>query len=191
MCIIDNSMAKPRDNGRWLKFRFSSSGNHEGWWHRRGGAAATAEVEFAGRREVTRDHRPLCVITNRPARTVLFNRTKVQEVSSYPPPYSTCLSFFLFDPPNARRKKKRRGRMWPSEKTRSNKDVQIFERANDISRLGELRRSNLRISPHYSILILRDFYHIFIPLCFIWRKKVNLRNLLESYKNLIRKNLEI
>jgi len=118
MCIIDNSIAKPRGNGRWLKFRFSSSGNHEGWWHRRGGAAATAEVEFAGRREVTRDHRPLCVITNRPARTVLFNRTKVQEVSSYPPPYSTCLSFFLFDPPNARRKKKRRGRTWPSEKTR-------------------------------------------------------------------------
>lgn len=83
-------MAKPRDNGGWLKFRFSSSGKS------RGSAAAAAEVEFAGKREVTRDRRPLCVITNRPARTVLFNRTKVQEVHTLAP-YSTRLSFFLAD----------------------------------------------------------------------------------------------
>lgn len=32
----------------------------------------------AGKREVTRDRRPLCVITSYPTRTVLFNRAKVQ-----------------------------------------------------------------------------------------------------------------
>lgn len=51
----------------------------------------------AGKREVTRDHRPLCVITSYPARTVLFNRAKVQAHSS---PLSLSLSFpFFLCPP--------------------------------------------------------------------------------------------
>lgn len=37
----------------------------------------------AGKRQVTRDHRPLCVITSYPARTVLFNRAKVQAQSLF------------------------------------------------------------------------------------------------------------
>lgn len=113
----------------------------------RGSAAATAEVEFAGKREVTRDRRPLCVITSRPARTVLFNRTKVQEVHTLASLFHTPLLFSRRSPSGMRAEKRiDEVETRPSEKTRSSEDVQIFERANDISGLGELRRSNLRIS---------------------------------------------
>lgn len=107
-------------------------------------ATAVAEAKSAGKREVTRDRRPLCVITNRPTRTVLFNRAKVQEVHTRSNPFFPYASFF---PPSAspstlrsaswmraekkggggrsrkkKRKKKEKRReveMRPSEKTRS------------------------------------------------------------------------
>lgn len=110
-------------------------------------AAVTAEVELAGKREVTRDRRPLCVITNRPARTVLFNRTKVQEVHTCPLIPHTSPFFSPILERNARRKKEVMRSKCSRARRDESKDVQIFERANDISRLGKLWRSNLRISP--------------------------------------------
>jgi len=105
--------------------------------------SAAAEVEFAGKHEVTRDRRPLCVITNRPTRIVLFNRTKVQEV------HTRSLTPFFHAPISewdTRRKKERcEVETQPSEKTKSSKDAQIFERANDISRLDGPRQSNPRV----------------------------------------------
>lgn len=108
----------------------------------RGSTAGTAEVEFAGKREVTRDRRPLCVITNRPARTVLFNRTKVQEVHTRPLIPHASPFFPPHRSPSGMHAEKRSDEVETRSggKTRSSKDVQIFERANDISRLGKLWR---------------------------------------------------
>lgn len=103
--------ARPQDNGGWWKFRFPSPRNHES---QRGGGGA--EAKSAGKREVTRDRRPLCVITNHPARTVLFNRAKVQERSTF-----ASNPFFSTHPPppppprwsasGMRGEKKRRARL--------------------------------------------------------------------------------